>query len=90
MAYPTWCEPAIKGNVSFNSGERIYHVPGQEYYGETVINPDYGERWFCSEEEAMDAGWRTRISDAYYRHNCYNDYNDYNRYNCYNCYNRFN
>ena len=90
VAYPTWCEPAIKGNVSFNSGERIYHVPGQEYYGETVINPDYGERWFCSEEEAMDAGWRRGISDAYYRHNCYNDYNDYNRYNCYNCYNRFN
>ena len=58
VAYPTWCEPPIKGNVSFKSGERIYHVPGQEYYDETVINPDYGERWFCSEEEAMDAGWR--------------------------------
>ena len=57
-AYPTWCEPPIKGNVSFNSGERIYHLPGQEYYDETVINPDYGERWFCSEEEALDAGWR--------------------------------
>lgn len=58
MAYPAWCEPPIKGNVGFNSGERIYRLPGQEYYDETVINPDYGERWFCTEEEAVDAGWR--------------------------------
>lgn len=48
----------IKGNVSFNSGEKIYHVPGQEYYDETVINPGYGEKWFCTEQEAIDAGWR--------------------------------
>ena len=48
----------IKGNVSINSGERIYHVPGQRDYAGTVISPDYGERWFCSEEEARQAGWR--------------------------------
>ncbi|WFU50734.1 hypothetical protein [Sinorhizobium terangae] len=47
----------IKGNVSFG-GERIYHVPGQEYYSETIINPLQGERWFCSEEAAREAGWR--------------------------------
>jgi hypothetical protein len=22
----------IKGHISFNTGEKIYHVPGQEYY----------------------------------------------------------
>lgn len=49
---------AIKGNVSINSGERIYHVPGQDYYAGTVIRPEYGERWFCSEAEARQAGWR--------------------------------
>ena len=47
----------IKGNISM-SGERIYHVPGQRYYAATRINPAYGERWFCSEEEARAAGWR--------------------------------
>lgn len=48
----------IKGNISINSGERIYHVPGQEFYNETIIRTEYGERWFCSEEEARSAGWR--------------------------------
>lgn len=49
---------AIKGNVSIGSGERIYHVPGQRYYAETVIRSEYGERYFCSEQEARAAGWR--------------------------------
>jgi len=47
----------IKGNVS-SSGELVFHVPGQEYYGLTIINPMKGERWFCTEEEARAAGWR--------------------------------
>lgn len=48
----------IKGNVSVNTGERIYHVQGQEFYNDTVIRTEYGERWFCSEDEAKSAGWR--------------------------------
>lgn len=48
----------IKGNISQDTGERIYHVPGQRYYDSTVISPRYGERWFCSEAEARAAGWR--------------------------------
>ena len=51
-------ECPIKGNISYNTGEKIYHVPGQEFYGSTTINEEYGERWFCSEQEAEDAGWR--------------------------------
>ncbi|MEI9406884.1 thermonuclease family protein [Mesorhizobium argentiipisi] len=47
----------IKGNISAD-GERIYHVPGQKYYSATVINQAKGERWFCSEAEAVAAGWR--------------------------------
>jgi hypothetical protein len=56
---PASLDPActIKGNISL-TGERIYHVPGQEYYRETRIDPRYGERWFCSEDEARAAGWR--------------------------------
>nr|WP_192359626.1 thermonuclease family protein [Mesorhizobium mediterraneum] len=48
----------IKGNISVTSGERIYHLPGQEHYDETVISLGKGERWFCSEDQARAAGWR--------------------------------
>lgn len=48
----------IKGNISVDSGERIYHVPGQLFYDDTKIRTDYGERWFCSEADARKAGWR--------------------------------
>ena len=54
-------ECLVKGNVSIDSGELIYHVPGQEFYDETVIREEYGERWFCSEEEAVAAGWRKSL-----------------------------
>lgn len=47
----------IKGNIS-SSGEKIYHMPGGQYYDRTSINESKGERWFCSEQEAKDAGWR--------------------------------
>lgn len=30
---------AIKGNISIDTGERIYHVPGQRYYDATRITP---------------------------------------------------
>lgn len=46
----------IKGNVDDN-GDRVYHVPGGYYYNFTVIDESKGERWFCSEAEARDAGW---------------------------------
>ncbi|MCD2181468.1 sunset domain-containing protein [Rhizobium sp. GN54] len=49
---------AIKGNISAQTGERIYSVPGQDYYEVVRISPEYGERWFCSESEAQAAGWR--------------------------------
>ncbi|WP_444965422.1 sunset domain-containing protein [Rhizobium leguminosarum] len=51
----------IKGNVTIGSRERIYHMPGQEYYDETRISPRSGGRWFCSEAEARAAGWRRAI-----------------------------
>jgi hypothetical protein len=48
----------IKGNISINSGDKIYHLPGGEFYEKTVISPEYGERWFCTENEAVANGWR--------------------------------
>ena len=50
----------IKGNIS-RSGERIYHVPSGRYYGRTNINESKGERWFCSESEAVNTGWRKSL-----------------------------
>jgi hypothetical protein len=41
-------------------GERIYHLTGSRDYGKVVINTAKGERWFCSEAEAVQAGWRRR------------------------------
>lgn len=46
----------IKGNISKNG--KIYHAPGQKYYGQTKISAARGERWFCTEAEARSAGWR--------------------------------
>jgi hypothetical protein len=49
-------ECRIKGNISRNG--QIYHLPGQRDYDKTVIDTSHGERWFCSEKQAEDAGWR--------------------------------
>lgn len=51
----------IKGNIS-RSGERIYHTPwGSRHYKRTKISSSKGERWFCSEDEALEAGWRAPL-----------------------------
>ncbi|NJN30963.1 MAG: hypothetical protein HC824_11450 [Synechococcales cyanobacterium RM1_1_8] len=49
---------AIKGNISFSSGKKFYHLPGMRDYEITLISPEKGERWFCSEQEAIAAGWQ--------------------------------
>jgi len=46
----------IKGNISDNG--QIYHAPWSPWYKKTRINEAKGERWFCSEAEAVAAGWR--------------------------------
>lgn len=42
----------IKGNIN-RSGNKIYHLPSGSSYEQT--NP---EEWFCSEQEAKDAGFK--------------------------------
>jgi endonuclease YncB( thermonuclease family) len=49
----------IKGNVSHN-GERIYHMPDQQFYCKIKMNGK-GKRWFCTPEEAEAAGWRRAL-----------------------------
>ena len=46
----------IKGNVTKHG--RIYHMPWSPWYGQIRMEPDKGKRWFCSEAEAIAAGWR--------------------------------
>jgi hypothetical protein len=56
-----WRSPAgctIKGNISQATGQRIYHLPDDEFYRDARISWLRGERWFCSEAEARAAGWR--------------------------------
>lgn len=48
----------IKGNISLTTGNKIYHVPGMEDYESTIIDSTRGERWFCTESEALSNGWR--------------------------------
>ncbi|MCH8205920.1 MAG: thermonuclease family protein [Chloroflexi bacterium] len=50
-------DPVIKGNVDSLTGERAYHVPGGLFYTTTVVDEDQGDRWFCTEDEAVAAGW---------------------------------
>lgn len=59
--YSGTSEPVIKGNISIRTGEKIYHVPGGYYYDDTVISEAKGERWFCTEAEAVAAGWRRSL-----------------------------
>lgn len=49
----------IKSNISKNG--HIYHAPWSPWYSRTKISLDKGERWFCSEAEAVEAGWRAPI-----------------------------
>jgi len=51
----------IKGNIN-SSGEMIYHLPGCSSYNVTKIDESRGERWFCSESEALTAGWRKALN----------------------------
>ena len=54
---PSTSSCQIKGNIS-NFGGKIYHLLGQKYYNKTVIDESKGERWFCTEDEAKNYGWR--------------------------------
>ena len=46
----------IKGNISGTG--RVFHDTSSRWYKRTSIEPQFGERWFCSAGEARAAGWR--------------------------------
>lgn len=47
----------IKGNIDKNSTRRNYYFPGCAQYNFTIVEKDIGEAWFCTEEEAIKAGF---------------------------------
>lgn len=53
-AAPQGCP--IKGQITRN--ERVYVVPWQSGYTRVRIRQDKGERWFCTEAEAQQAGFK--------------------------------
>ena len=47
---------AIKGNVTTHG--KIYHLPWSPWYAQIRMDAGKGRRWFCTEAEAVAAGWR--------------------------------
>lgn len=46
----------VKG-IMFN-GAKVFILPMRAEYDRFRIDPKRGSRWFCSEKEALDAGWK--------------------------------
>ena len=46
----------MQGNISSNG--KVYHKPGDRAFVSVKIEQSKGERYFCSEEDAIAAGWR--------------------------------
>ncbi len=46
----------VKGAIK-EDDQRIFYIPSDEQYEEITIDPNKGERMFCSDDEAILAGW---------------------------------
>lgn len=57
-------ECLIKGNNREGHDTKIYKFPGCKSYNTTKVDLDLGDRWFCSEEEAIEAGY-TKGEDCF-------------------------
>jgi micrococcal nuclease len=55
--YSGTSDPVIKGNVDARTGERTYLIPGSFFYSTTEVNTGDGDTWFCTEAQAVAAGW---------------------------------
>lgn len=50
--------PCIKCNISTTKGEKIYHLPFDQQYDKTIVEPHKGEFYCRTVEEAEVAGFR--------------------------------
>lgn len=53
----------IKGNISFETWEKIYHTTDCKDYNSVKIDKNNGERWFCSQVDANDL-WRRKSKNC--------------------------
>jgi len=65
-ACPKGCEVpppgcTIKGNISAG-GNRFYHLESQQSFSGVRIQVAKGERWFCTEAEAVNNGFKKSIN----------------------------
>ena len=56
--YSGTLERVIKGASNSATGERLYHTPGSATYDSAVVTEAEGGLWFCTEFDALSAGWR--------------------------------
>lgn len=61
---PTNPKCSIAGNLSRNTGEKLYHFPGCSNYVRIIVEKFMGDDWFCTEEEAQKAGY-TKSKNCY-------------------------
>lgn len=47
----------IKGNQLYGSDKKYYRFPGCGQYNNTLVQRYLGDRWFCTEKEAVAAGY---------------------------------
>lgn len=47
----------IKGNIDKSTGKHYYHLPSCRHYSQIVLDLDTAENYFCSESEAVKAGF---------------------------------
>ncbi|GEM_PF-662163 len=50
-------QPVIKGISERSTGVGVYYNPGDSGYIDVLVDVTVGDRWFCTEREAIDAGW---------------------------------
>lgn len=62
VSCPTGCATPPPGcvvkAVKSPEGSKFYYFPGvSSGYDQMVVNPANGDRWFCSEQQALRNGW---------------------------------
>jgi len=52
----------IKANIRKQEKTKIYHLPSCYNYERIVVNERLGDRWFCTEKEAIAAGFAKSLN----------------------------
>lgn len=64
---PEGCELPVPGcvikGVVAPTGEKRFVTPNNEFYPRLSVDPERGDRWFCSETEAIENGFSPARAD---------------------------